>query len=314
MNREQLLELYRLLVRTRKFDEKAVLLRKQGRLGVYPSFRGHEGVQVAVAYALSSKDWVLPYYRGTALAITHGLPLYNAFLYWKGNPLGDRIPEDVRVANFYVTIASQCPQAVGLALSGKLSGENFWVVTNFGDGATSEGELYEAINLASVYGVKVMFVCENNGLAISVPSRKDIPLKLEGIGFQSGTEELYRKFENMGIVSVRVDGTNVLEVYNTVSKLLKQDKPVFLEAIVYRLHAHTTSDDPYKYLSKEYERYIKDKDPVVRFRNFLIKEGILDEELDERIAELVDEEISQASDKAENTPIPSLMEFYRDLI
>lgn len=293
-------------MRARLFDDKCFILRRQGRLGVYPSFRGHEAVQVGCALALDKNDWILPYYRGTALAITFGLDLYNAFLYWKGNPIGEKFPENLRIANFYVTIASQCPQAVGLALASKLSKENYWVLTNFGDGGTSEGEFYEAINLATIYDVNVIFVCENNGLAISVPSRKDIPMKREGIGFQTSNENLAQKFSNI-IDSYRIDGTNILEVYKTIKEIKSKGKPAFVEAIVYRLVPHTTDEDQSKYLDIEKSKIWSELfDPVRKFENYLKEIKILDENIIEDFKFRINKEIEEAIEKAERTPVPTL--------
>lgn len=275
---------------------------------MYPGFRGHEAVQVGCALALDKNDWIMPYYRGTGLAITFGLDLYRAFLYWRGNPIGEKIPENINMTNFYVTIASQCPQAVGLALAGKLKGENYWVLTNFGDGATSEGEFYEALNLATIFNVNVIFVCENNGLAISVPSRRDIPMKKEGIGYQSINENLAQKFSNI-IDSYRIDGTNVVEVYKTIKKIKSENKPAFVEAIVYRLSPHTTDEDQSKYLDMEkYTNITKMFDPVKRFESYLKSENIIDDETIDKFKAQIEEEIENAIKLAEETPIPSLKE------
>lgn len=212
----------------------------------------------------------------------------------------------MRVANFYVTISSQCPQAVGLALAGKLSGENYWVLTNFGDGGTSEGEFYEALNLATIYNVNVIFVCENNGLAISVPSRKDIPMKKEGIGFQSSIENLAKKFSNI-IDSYRIDGTNILEVYKTIKEIKSKGKPAFVEAIVYRLTPHTTDEDHSRYLDIEAVTLWNELfDPVKKFENYLKEINVLNEEIINDFKNKINQEIENAIEKAENTPIPKL--------
>ncbi len=302
-NKEQLLNFYYHLLRVRTFDEKCLILRRQGKLGTYPSFRGHEAVQVGCALALSKDDWIMPYYRGTALAITFGFPLYNAFLYWRGNPLGEKIPDDLNMTNFYITIASQCPQAVGLALAGKLSNKNYWVLTNFGDGGTSEGEFYEGLNLATIYNVNVIFVCENNGLAISVPSRKDIPLKKEGIGFQTLNENLAQKFSGI-IDTYRIDGTNVIEVYKTIKEIKSKGKPAFVEAIVYRLTPHTTDEDHLRYLNPEIVKFWNEQfDPLKKFENHLKQKKILDDEIIEKYKNQINEEIENALNKAQNERI-----------
>ncbi len=309
-SKEELLKFYYHLLRVRIFDEKCFILRRQGKISTYPGFRGHEAVQVGCALALDKNDWIMPYYRGTALAITFGLDLTTAFLYWKGNPLGEKFNPNLRITNFYITIGSQCPQAVGLALAVKLSGENYFVLTNFVDGGTSEGEFYEALNLASIYNVNAIFVCENNGLAISVPSRRDIPMKKEGIGFQTGIDNLAHKFSNI-VESYRIDGTNILEVYKTIKNIKKRNGPAFVEAIVYRLTPHTTDEDHSRYLDIEKVKLWNELfDPVKKFENYLRQLDVLDDKTIEKYKEEINNEIDIAIKMAESIAIPSLKELY----
>uniref|UniRef100_UPI00260DF703 thiamine pyrophosphate-dependent enzyme n=1 Tax=uncultured Thermus sp. TaxID=157149 RepID=UPI00260DF703 len=168
------LALYRAMRRARFFDEKALLLQRQGRLGVYAPFMGQEAAQVGVALALGEKDFVVPSYRESAMLLARGLPIHTLLLYWRAHPAGWRFPQGVRAVNPYIPIATQIPQAVGLALAGRYRGEDWVVATSIGDGGTSEGDFHEGLNFAAVFGAPVVFLVQNNGYAISVPRSRQM--------------------------------------------------------------------------------------------------------------------------------------------
>jgi len=165
---EELVAGYMAVARARHFDERAVVLQRQGRLGVYAPYRGQEAAQVGTAMALGPQDWLVPSYRESAAALTHGLPLSQLVLYWRAHAEGWRYPTDVRVLPFYIPIATQLPHAVGLAVAGRFQREPWVVMVYVGDGGTSEGDFHEALNFAAVYRAPVVFVVQNNGWAISV--------------------------------------------------------------------------------------------------------------------------------------------------
>ena len=202
---EELITCYRAMRRARHFDDRAVTLQRQGRLGVYPLFRGQEAAQVGAALALGPDDWLVPTYRETAAAITHGMPLSTALLYWRAHPAGWSFPEDLRILPFYVPIATQLPHAVGLAHASTLRGEDAVVLAFVGDGGTSEGDAHEALNFASVFSAPVVFVVQNNGWAISVPTER-----------QMRNTRIADRAVGYGMPGVRVDGNDLVAMLHVM--------------------------------------------------------------------------------------------------
>ena len=271
VSEEEALALYRAMRRARLFDEKALTLQRQGRLGVYAPFLGQEAAQVGVGLALRREDWVVPSYRESALLLTHGLPIRTLILYWRAHSAGWRFPEEVRALNPYIPIATQIPQAVGLALAGRYRGEDWVVATSIGDGGTSEGDFHEGLNFAAVFNAPVLFLVQNNGYAISVPRKK-----------QTKVDYIARRAEGYGMPGVVVDGNDAFAVYleakKAVERARKGEGPTLLEALTYRLAPHTTSDDPSRYRSAEEVKAWAAKDPLLRLRKALEERGLWGEE------------------------------------
>jgi pyruvate dehydrogenase E1 component alpha subunit len=261
---------YEAVARARYFDQRAVTLQRQGRLGVYAPFRGQEAAQVGAALALSAKDWLAPTYRETGAAITHGLPIETALLYWRSHPEGWAYPSDLRLLPFYVPIASQLTHAVGLAHAGKLMGEDWVCMAFVGDGGSSEGDFHEALNFAAVFQDPVVFFVQNNGWAISVPTSR-----------QMRNPRISDRSAGYGIPGVTVDGNDLVAVLDVarqaVARARAGDGPTLIEALTYRLAPHTTSDDPGRYRdvddAAEHERL----EPVGRLRTLLGTLGLWDE-------------------------------------
>lgn len=295
---EKLLSGYRALRRARHFDERALVLQRQGKLGVYPPFRGQEAAQVGVALALEKTDWLVPSYRETAAALTHGLPIATTILYWRADPSGWRFPEGVRILPFYIPIATQIPQAVGVAQAGKYHGEN-WVVAAFiGDGGTSEGDFHEGLNFASVFGAPVVFVVQNNGWAISVPTEKQMKVR-----------RVASRAQGYGIPGVVVDGNDLVAVWKAAQEAVERARsgggPTLLEALTYRIAPHTSSDDPGRYRTEEQTEVWKRKDPVMRMRRCLEYLGVWDEQRESALVEELETELLAALEEADRSPEPA---------
>ena len=200
---DTLLKLYVGMRRARIFDDRAMVLQRQGKLGVYPCFGGMEATQVGAALALEDGDWVLPTYRGSALAMLRGLPLDKLLLCWRGHPAGYEVSRDLHLLPFYIPIANQIPHTAGIALSEKRRGTGRVAMAFIGDGGTSEGDFHVGVNFAGAFGAPAIFVIENNGWAISTPTR-----------VQTAAKNLASRAEGYGMPGVRVDGNDVLAMYH----------------------------------------------------------------------------------------------------
>jgi pyruvate dehydrogenase E1 component alpha subunit len=198
----ELLELHRRMVLLRTYDERSVVYHRQGRIGTYAIYWNHEAIQAGATFALGDDDWIFPSYRESAIGLVRGMPVETILQWWRGHPSGWWSPADWNVASISVPIASHVPHAAGLAWGKKLRGENVVAMAFFGDGATSEGEFHEGVNLAAVMNAPAVFVCNNNRWAISTP--------LEA---QTRAESLADKAVGYGIPGVTVDGLDVLAVY-----------------------------------------------------------------------------------------------------
>ena len=293
---EELLRGYRATARARFFDERAVTLQRQGRLGVYAPYRGQEAAQVGTTLALEEGDWLVPSYRETAAAITHGLPLSQAILYWRSHPAGWRFPDDVRMLPFYIPIATQMPHAVGLAMAGRHQQEEPWVVLAFiGDGGTSEGDFHEALNFAAVYKAPVVFVVQNNGWAISTPTER-----------QMANVRIVDRANGYGMHGVRVDGTDLVATWvaakEAVARARAGEGPTLLEAMTYRIAPHTTSDDPGRYRDEDESKRRAAEEPLVRLRTALRSLGVLTDEVEQQVQAELEQELKEALEVADAAP------------
>ncbi len=292
-----LLEGYHALRRTRFFDERAEVLQRQGKLGVYPPFRGQEAAQVGAMLALEKTDWLVPSYRESAAALVHGLPLDYLILYWRAHPAGWRFPEGLNILPFYIPIATQLPQAVGVAHAGALQGEN-WVVAAFiGDGGTSEGDFHEALNFAAVFNAPVVFIVQNNGWAISVPTHK-----------QMRVERIADKAKGYGMPGALVDGNDLVAVWQTAKEAVARARagegPTLIEAVTYRIAPHTTSDDPSRYRDEAETKEWVGREPVGRMRKALASLNLWDDAKEEALLGELKGELEAAVKKADEAPDP----------
>ena len=309
---DRLVEMYRHLRLARHFDERAVSLQRQGRMGTYPPMSGQEAAQVASAFAMDDEDWLVPSYREHAAMHASGWPLEKILLYWMGSEAGSVPPEDANIFSVAVPIATQIPHAAGLAWAMDLTDDDGAVVCHFGDGGTSEGDFHEGLNFAGAFDVPAVFFCNNNQWAISVPREQ-----------QTASATLAQKAQAYGFDGVQVDGMDPLSVYAATREALDRAKtggepgehgaatrPTMIEAVQYRFGAHTTADDPSVYREEsEVERW-KQKDPIPRFETFLRDRGVLDDERVATIEQAVEDEVADVIAVAEEMREPDPAEMF----
>ncbi|MBB6015871.1 pyruvate dehydrogenase (acetyl-transferring) E1 component subunit alpha [Deinococcus radiopugnans] len=294
---ETRLRLYHQMRRARHFDERGWVLYRQGRLGVFPPFGGMEASQVGTAAALSADDWLFPTYRDTGAALTLGLPIARTLAYWRTSPHGWAMPENLKVLPFYIPIATQYPHAVGAALAEKRKGTKNVAMAYIGDGGSSEGDFHEALNFAGALEAPCVFILQNNGWAISVPTRT-----------QTKATNLSRRAEGYGIPGVRVDGNDVLATYHVtreaVERARRGEGPTLIETVTYRVKPHTVADDPSRYRTDADNEGWDAKDPVLRLRTHLLSEGIMTEESEAALLKEVADEFEAALQEADAYPDP----------
>ncbi|WP_336364456.1 pyruvate dehydrogenase (acetyl-transferring) E1 component subunit alpha [Halalkalicoccus salilacus] len=285
--------LYRDVVRTRRFDERAIALQRRGWMSGYPPFEGQEASQVGAAHAMRESDWLVPTYRSNAAQIARGVPMSDVLRFRRGYP-EYASDHEVPILPQAVPIASQLPHAVGLGVAMNYTGDEAAALCCFGDGATSEGDFHEALNFAGVFSAPTVFFCENNGWAISMPRER-----------QTASESIAIKADAYGITGVQVDGNDPLAVYGVVGEALstaREGEPVLVESLTYRRGAHTTSDDPSRYRDEEELPDWRTADPLERYESYLREEGVIDDGDVETIAEEADEELTEAVERAESGP------------
>lgn len=279
--------IYRDMVRARRFDQRAVSLQRRGWMSSYPPYRGQEASQVGAARAMDETDWLFPTYRSNAMQIARGVPMSDILLFRRGRP-EYHSGHDVPNAPQEITIATQIPHAVGVAMARDYVGADHATLAYFGDGATSEGDFHEGLNMAGVFEAPVVFFCENNGWAISVPRER-----------QTAADTIAQKAHAYGFEGVRVDGNDPLAVYETVTDALetaRDGEPNLVESLTDRRGAHTTSDDPSRYRDPADESLPdwRTADPLERTERYLREQGVVDDGFLDAVAEEADAELDAA--------------------
>ena len=293
---EEARALYRDMVRTRRFDERSLALQRRGWMSGYPPFKGQEASQVGAAHAMAEDDWLFPTYRSNALQLARGVPPSDIFLFRRGHA-EYHSDHDVPVFPQAVPIATQIPHAAGAGMARNYSGNDEAMLVCFGDGATSEGDFHEGMNFAGVFGAPVVFFCENNGWAISLPRER-----------QTASESIAAKADAYGMEGVQVDGNDPLAVYEMVRDCLRSARegdPVLVESLTYRQGAHTTADDPSRYRDEDPDiPEWRKRDPLERYEEYLKEQGVVDDAFVESVREEADDELAAAVTEAESVDDP----------
>ena len=298
--------LYREMVRLRTLDERMMTLQRQGRVGFYGACTGQEAATLASAIALEPGDWIFPALREAGAMLMRGFPLVPYLCQVFGNEgdvtKGRQMPshmaaKSVNQVSWGSCIGTQLPQAVGAAMAAKIKGDPTVIAAYLGDGATSEGDFHVALNFAGVFKSPVVFICQNNHWAISVPTAK-----------QTAAESIAIKAQAYGFPGVKVDGNDALAVYAAVKTAVDRARsgggPTLVECDTYRIGAHSSSDDPTRYRDEREVEAWRKRDPIEHLKAHLIGAGLLDATRDEALRAELLSEVNAAIAEAEKKPDP----------
>lgn len=302
------LKFYRDMARIRRFDNEATALQRQGQLGLWVPAIGQEGAQIGSGYGVGPNDHIFPSYREHGVALTHGIDLMSILKMLRGVNHGGWNPDETRFHLYAIVLGTQVLHATGYAMGVKFDGkvgtgnkdEDLAVISYMGDGATAEGDVSEAFLFAAVNESPIVFFVQNNQWAIS--SRSSAQTKVP----------LYQRGDGFGVPGIRIDGNDVLASYAVTAKHMDDARagkgPSLIEALTYRIGAHTTSDDPTRYREDEEVEYWKARDPITRFEKFLRRNGIGQDFFDEveHAGELLSAEIREATFALKNPPIENM--------
>lgn len=275
---DALITMYRVMRLSRRFDERAIALQRRGEIGTYAPTIGQEAAQVGSALALTDADWMVPSFREQGAYLARGTPVHKLLWYAMGMEEGAEIPRDAHALPPSIPVGSQALHAAGIGWGQEIKNEDAASLVYFGDGATSEGDVYEALNFAGVYNSHTVFLCQNNQYAISTPRVQ-----------QTKAATLAQKAVAAGIDGIQIDGNDILGVFATTQDALaraREGNPVLIEAVTYRRSMHTTADDPSVYRTPEEEAEWAERDPIDRFETFLLDRNLL---TSDRIAAINDD-------------------------
>jgi 2-oxoisovalerate dehydrogenase E1 component alpha subunit len=312
--------MYETMLLARKIDERMWLLNRAGKIPFVISCQGQEAAQVGGAFALDlEKDYVLPYYRDMGVVLAFGMTAQDLMLsgFAKAedpNSGGRQMPghfgqKKNRIVTGSSPVTTQVPHAVGIALAGKMEGKDLVTFVTFGEGSSNQGDFHEGANFAGVHKLPVIFMCENNKYAISVPISK-----------QLGCENVSDRAIGYGMPGITVDGNDPLKVYKAVKEAADRGRrgegPTLIETISYRLTPHSSDDDDRSYREREEVEEAKKKDPIFTFNQYLKEVGVLngekENEINERVAKLVDEATDYAEDAPYADPESALRHVYAE--
>lgn len=309
-DKSALLDLYRTMVRTRTFDKKAIALQRTGKMGTYAPVNGQEALSTAIGHALHSDDVFVPYYRDYAAQFQRGVLMSEILAYWGGDERGSQFACESLDLPICVPIASQCLHAAGVAFAFKYRKQDRVAVVCLGDGGTSEGDFYEAMNVAGVWKLPIVFVVNNNQWAISVSIDK-----------QTATQTIAQKAIAAGFAGVQVDGNDILAtrqvVGDAIEKARRGEGPTLIEALTYRLSDHTTADDATRYQPKNEVEEATHKEPIGRFKRFLEQQHLWSESQEEELLGSCATEVQQAVDDYLNRkaqPLSSAFDYHFESI
>ncbi len=301
---KEITALYEWMVLTRRFDDRALALQREGRLGTYAPVRGQEATQVGSAFALGPEDWVFPAFREMGVGIVRGLPMKMLFQYWSGDERGSEIPIHQHYFPTSIPVGTHLPHAVGAALAAKLRKDPVVVAAYFGDGATSKGDFHEAMNMAGVFRLPIVFFCQNNQWAISVPVRR-----------QTAAPTLAQKAIGYGFDGIQVDGNDIFAVYRAAREAVEKARsgsgPTLIECLTYRMADHTTADDASRYRSKEEVEAWQAKDPIERLRKFMAARKLWTAEYEKQATAEAEHRVNEAVTEFEGEPAPDPADMFR---
>jgi 2-oxoisovalerate dehydrogenase E1 component alpha subunit len=304
---EQAIQMYRYMNLARKYDERGFMLQRAGKVPFHVSGIGQEAGQVGMAFALEpQKDYFLPYYRDYAFVLSIGMTVKDLMLqlFSKAEDInsgGRQMPghfggKKLNIVTSSSPVTTQIPHAVGIALAGKMKKQEFVCFASFGEGSSNQGDFHEGCNFAGVHKLPVIFVCENNQYAISVPLHKQVSGKIadRALGY--------------GFPGYQVDGTDALEVYRLMKeareRAMRGEGPTLIEVLTYRISPHSTSDDDMLYRTKEEVEFNRGQDGVLQFKKYLMDCGIWSEEQEKELQEQHKKEIHEATQYADQAPYP----------
>ncbi|MFE7060941.1 thiamine pyrophosphate-dependent dehydrogenase E1 component subunit alpha [Bacillus haimaensis] len=303
---ENVLEMFRTMLMARRIDERMWLLNRAGKIPFVISCQGQEAAQVGAAFALDrEKDYVLPYYRDMGVVLTFGMTATELMLsgFAKAedpNSGGRQMPghfgqKKNRIVTGSSPVTTQVPHAVGVALGGRLEGKDLVTFVTFGEGSSNQGDFHEGANYAAVHKLPVIFMCENNKYAISVPYEKQV-----------ACEKISDRALGYGMPGITIDGNDPLEVYAAVKEAADRGRrgegPTLVEAISYRLTPHSSDDDDRAYRERDEVDAAKAKDPIISFAAYLKEVGVLTDEKEKEMNDEIAKEVNEATEYAENAP------------
>tara|TARA_X000001036_G_scaffold109938_2_gene103000 strand:+ start:3327 stop:4490 length:1164 start_codon:yes stop_codon:yes gene_type:complete len=303
---ERLLEVYRAMVLARAFDKRMMTMQRQGRMGTFAPNIGQEACIIGQVTSLTEDDWFAPSYRSFGAQIMRGWPMEHLMRLWAGFHDGFPPPNNVNDLPFSIVIGSHVLPAVGIGIGMKYKKKNNCVVVNYGDGASSQGAVSEALNFAAVYQAPVVFICENNGWAISTPTHK-----------QTANEVLASHGVAHGMLSIRVDGNDILAMMCATKEATDRARagegPTFIEAVTFRMSLHTTADDPTVYRNDEEVKVWEARCPMARFETYLKNKGVLDTDSIKQTLASCEEEVIKARDTFYEMPPADPTEIFEHL-
>ncbi|MHB8585485.1 MAG: thiamine pyrophosphate-dependent dehydrogenase E1 component subunit alpha [Thermoplasmatota archaeon] len=312
---DALLRLLRTMIATRALNERGMNLQRQGRINFYIGSEGQEAVHIGAGATLRPSDWYFPHYRDAGVALWRGATIESMVHQLFGDardPIkGRQMPnhysyKDLNFFSISSPLTTQVPQAVGAAYAMMYRGEDKVAMTAFGDGSTSEGDFHVALNFAGVWKAPVVFLCENNQWAISVP-----------VKLQTASSSFAIKAAAYGFDGIRVDGNDILAMYEATRRAVDKARggggPTLIEGITYRMGPHSSSDDPKRYVPTSDLDTWRKRDPIQRFESYLARRGIANEKTAASMRAEIDAEIDAAVKSAESTPMPPIESIVEDV-
>lgn len=302
----KLIELYRIMVLSRAYDNKAIALQRTGKMGTYPATYGQEAIGTAIGNVMDKQDVFIPYYRDYAAQLQRGVKMSEIYRYWGGDERGSCFVNNQQDYPISITIASQCLHAAGVAKAIQYRKENRVVVVTCGDGGSSEGDFYEALNIAGVWNLPIVFVINNNQWAISVP-----------LSQQTSCKTLAQKAIAGGFTGEQADGNDVIAVKHVVGTALKKARagkgPTLIETLCYRLCDHTTADDSTRYQPREEFEAAEKLEPIRRLRYYLTNNKYWDDErqaaLQTECASLVNQAVEEYQ-QIKKQPLSAIFDYH----